>query len=45
MIIFSSGLRGAMSYALSLKSLNIFENNNYGEIMLNITLVIVIFNV
>jgi hypothetical protein len=40
-----SGLRGAMAYALSLLSSSIFVENNYGNIMLNITLMIVIINV
>ena len=45
MIILFSGLRGAMAYALSLLSSSIFVENNYGNIMLNITLMIVIINV
>jgi sodium/hydrogen exchanger 8 len=44
-IMFFSGMRGAMAFALSLQSTIIFRGHNYGNIMLNITLFIVIVNV
>ena len=44
-LMWFSGLRGAMAYALSLQSVTIFYQNDYGNIMLTITLVIVLINV
>lgn len=44
-LMWFSGLRGAMAYALSLQSVSIFHYNDYGNIMLTVTLIIVLINV
>jgi len=44
-LMWFSGLRGAMAYALSLESVTLFAHGGYGNIMLTITLCIVMVNV
>jgi sodium/hydrogen exchanger 8 len=44
-LMWFSGLRGAMAYALSLESVNLFVHEDQGNIMLTITLFIVMVNV
>lgn len=40
-----SGVRGAMAYALAIKSTLIITSNSYGQIILAFTLLFAIFNV